>query len=221
MEILRNNSDDILDTENLQVITKLSPAVKNEKRVNVFVNDKFAFSLDVAQVVDLKVKVGMKLSEADLLRFRKASNFGKLYQRTLEWVLTRPRSVRETYDYLRKKKFNKPEYEISDEDIEAVVVRLQEKKYLDDQKFAEYYVENRFLKKGVSTKRLKMELAKKGVAEELTVRALAQVGRDDREELRKMITRKRARYTDEKLIAYLVRQGFDFELVRSEVLGKD
>ena len=206
----------------MPVITALSPAVKNEKRVNIFIDDKFSFSLDVSQVVDLKIKVGLEVSEADLSRFRKASNFGKLYQRTLEWVLTRPRSIRETYDYLRKKKYEKPEYEISDEDIEAVVSRLIEKGYLNDQKFAEYYVENRFIKKGVSEKRLKMELVKKGITEEVILAALATGGRDEVAELRKMIKRKRTRYTDdEKLISYLLRQGFDFELVRNEVRGKD
>lgn len=221
MEILRNNSEEVFDTEDLQVITALKPAVRNEQRVNVFINDEFSFSLDVSQVIDLKIKAGMKVSSIELARFRKASNFGKLYQRTLEWILTRPRSVRETYDYLRKKKFSKPEYEITEDDISAVVARLSEKKYLDDTKFAEYYVQNRFQKKGVSVKRLRMELIKKGVTEDVISEALLRGGRSDKEELRKMIARKRARYTDEKLIAYLVRQGFDFELVRNEVLGKD
>lgn len=221
MEILKNNSDTVLDTEDLQVITALKPAVKNEHRVNIFINDNFAFSLDVAQVVDAKIKVGQKVTSADISRFQKMSNFGKLYQRTLEWVLTRPRSIRETEDYLRKKKFQKPEYQISDEDITAVIAKLQAKGYVDDAKFAEYYIENRFIKKGISIKRLKLELTKKGVASPIIESALSAISRNDREELRKMIAKKRARYTDEKLINYLVHQGFDYELVRSEVLGMD
>ena len=202
-------------------ITDLKPAVKNERRVNVFVDGEFAFSLDETQVVDLKLKKGLAVTEADLARLRKASNFGKLYQRTLEWVLTRPHSVRETRDYLKRKKFRKPEYEISDDDIEAVMARLVEKKYLDDEKFAAYFVENRFLKKGVSRKRLALELKKKGISEDVIDAAFASVGRSDEEEIAKIIAKKRARYTDEKLISYLVRQGFDFELARSSVCGKD
>lgn len=222
MEILRGTSDAAEGgaREGEHEITELKPAVRKENRVNVFVDGEFSFSLDVAQVVDFKLKKGLKVSEAELSKFRKASNFGKLYQRTLEWILTRPRSVRETHDYLRKKKFQKPEYEITDEDIEGVVARLLSKKYLDDRKFAEYYVENRFLKKGVSKKRLSLELSKKGI-EKAEIERVLENGRDEKEEIRKMIARKRARYDDEKLIAYLVRQGFDFELVRSEVYGKD
>lgn len=203
-------------------VTALKAAVRDEKRVNVFLEDEFYCSLDVAQVVDFKLKVGQVLSEEEATRLRRASNFGKLYQRTLEWVLMRPRSVRETYDYLRRKKFEKPEYEITDEDIEGVVKRLIEKKYLDDRKFANYYIENRFVKKGVARKRLVMELRRKGIGEDLIETAFSDVGRDDVAEIKKIIARKRGRYdTDEKLISYLVRQGFDFELARSSVCGKD
>ena len=36
-------------------ITDIKQAIKNENRVNIFVNDKYAFSLDIAQVVDFKL----------------------------------------------------------------------------------------------------------------------------------------------------------------------
>ena len=85
------------------LVTELKQGVKNPNRVNVFVNGKFAFSLDVAQVVDYKLKVGVRLSADKYAELKNASEFGKLYQRTLEWVLMRPRAVREVRDYLRRK----------------------------------------------------------------------------------------------------------------------
>ena len=126
-------------------VTDLKQGVKNPNRVNVFINDKYEFSLDLTQVVDYKLKVGKVLSEEELAELRRASEFGKLYQRTLEWVLTRPRSVRETKDYLNKKIFEK---KLDAKYIDLIVERLIDKKYLDDRKFAEFYVENRFVKKG-------------------------------------------------------------------------
>ena len=77
---------------------------------------------------------------------------------------------------------------------------MKAKKYLDDFRFAEYYVENRFSKKGVSLKRLRMELLKKGVSKEIIEEVLVDSDRNDEEELRKMIAKKRAKYDDEKLI---------------------
>ena len=60
-----------------------------------------------------------------------------------------------------------------------------------------------------------MELMKKGVTLEIINEVLN--GRDDEEEIDKIIAKKRAKYDDDKLIAYLCRQGFPFELARSRV----
>lgn len=238
-------------------ITDIKQAVKNENRVNVFVNGKYSFSLDVAQVVDMGVKVGRIVSEDELADFKKASEFGKVYQRALEWVLMRPRSRRELQDYLKRcemqseakerKKDWERDREIADliargEDIDAkrlekraerakkrikydfkelITERLIERGYVDDEKFARYYVENRFVKKGVSQKRLRMELMKKGVDAEIIEEVLD--GRDDEEEILKIIAKKRAKYDDEKLVSYLCRQGFSYQLAQSLVVahGKD
>ena len=223
-------------------ITELKAGVKNPERVNVYVNEKYAFSLDIAQVVELKIKVGRVVTAEELAEFRRASEFGKLYQRALEWTLIRPRSVRETRDYLLRKlktsssgRSSRPSLRGSSlgprrdcgfpsEDVfefsQKIVGRLLEKGYLDDRRFAEWYVENRFVKKGVSQKRLRMELVKKGIDKEIIDEVLD--GRNDEEELRKMVQRKRAKYDDpQKLMAYLSRQGFSYDLVRKVIEEED
>lgn len=199
-------------------ITELKQGVKNPNRVNVFVDGKYEFSLDVVQVVDFKIKVGVEISPEQLLEFKKASEFGKLYQRALEKALTRPHSEREMRDYLCKKIYEK---KLGKEYIDRIIGRLIEKKYLSDFEFAKWYVENRFVKKGISQKRLKMELMKKGVSAEIIDEVLG--ARDDREEILKIITKKRAKYDDEKLIQYLCRQGFSWSLASELVqsYGKD
>lgn len=232
-------------------ITDIKQAVRNENRVNIYVNGKYAFSLDVAQVVDMGVKIGRVISEEELADYKKASEFGKAYQRALEWVLMRPRSVRELKDYLKRREMQgeakerkkdwERDREIADliargEDVNAkrlekraertknrvrydfkdlILERLVERGYVDDTKFARYYVENRFVKKGVSHKRLKMELMKKGISQEIIDEVLSE--RNDEEEILKIIAKKRAKYTDEKLVAYLCRQGFSYDLARDLV----
>ena len=61
-------------------VTAIRPAVKNDHRANIFLDGKFAFSLDIAQLAELKLKVGQILDEAQLAELKRASNFGKLYQ---------------------------------------------------------------------------------------------------------------------------------------------
>lgn len=222
MEIINLNQTQVKQPTNcLATITNIKPSPKNENRVSIFIDDEFAFSLDISQVVDFKLKVGKALEDSEIKKLKKASNFGKLYQRTLEWILFRPHSVRETRDYLKKKQFDKKEYGITDEDIEKVIVKLEEKNYLNDKNFAEYYIENRFQKKGISEKRLKLELSKKGINPEIIELAFGAVPRDETAEIKKVIAKKRRKYDDEKLIQYLVRQGFDYQLSKTLVAETD
>lgn len=211
-------------------ITAIKPAVKNEHRVNIFIDDKYDFSLDLSQVVDFKLKVGQFLSESQLKDCRKASEFGKLYQRTLEYVLSRPHSVRETRDHLKnslKKREVMNRYSekqlplYSEEDAEKVIAMLVQKGYLDDVKFTDFYLENRFVKKGISRKRLEQELVKKGITSDIIEQAFAKSVRNDADEIQKIISKKRAKYDDEKLISYLVRQGFDYQQSKAAVSEMD
>lgn len=159
-------------------VTKMTSGVKDQNRVNIFLDGRFAFSLDVTQVIEFGLKVRTKVTPEKLEELRRASEFGKLYQRTLEWAMSRPHSVRETQDYLkrcqlkrrqlnrqREKDQLKPLPEIDNEVAALVVQRLVEKKYLNDQKFAEYYVENRYQRK---------ELARSGCVWRCAIRGLIQ-----------------------------------------------
>ena len=69
----------------------------------------------------------------------------------------------------------------------------------------------------------KMELLKKGIKREIAEKILEESGRDEKDEILKIIAKKRAKYDDDKLIQYLGRQGFSYELARDLVLehGKD
>lgn len=87
----------------MPVVTNLKPAAREENRVNVFLDNLFAFSLDIAQVVEFHLKIGKTLTEKEVKDLEHASEFGKLYGRTLEWALARPRSIKETHDHLTQK----------------------------------------------------------------------------------------------------------------------
>lgn len=232
MEIINLKSTSPRDeAASCRKITDIKQAVRDENRVNVFVDNEYCFSLDIAQLIDFKLKIGSELSEDDIEKYHKASEFGKLYQRTLEWVLVRPRSVRETRDHLFQKAHqrelkskiaseSKPKmkpYLVDNLMLEQVLSRLIEKHYIDDQKFAEYYVENRFVNKGISAKRMRMELTKKGIDSSIIDAVLNTTARNEADEIKKIITKKINRYDEQKLTSYLLRQGFDYELVRNLV----
>lgn len=209
-------------------ITNISLQARDKNRVNVSVDGKYRFSLDIFQVGELGVKVGREYSDEELAALEDESQFGKLYARAMEYCLTRPRSVKEMRDYLRRKTRPTKKCSLKTGEIierpgvkpeitERVLARLIEKQYLDDEKFARFWLEHRFLQKGTSVRRLKLELAQKGIDQETIDQLIVENIRSDDEELRKIIAKKRYKYAgnQQKFMAYLARQGFSYDDIKS------
>ena len=212
-------------------VTHLSSQIRNPDRVNVSIDGKYRFSLDIAQVTDLGVKVGKEIDQAELEMLETESQFGKLYARALEYSLARPRSVREMRDYLYRKtlstKYRTKKGDIRTRDgyapslTERVLNRLEEKGHVDDEVFARWWAESRNLTKGSSMRKLSNELMQKGVSRDVIERMIDESGRNDDDELQKIITKKRRRYPDEqKLIAYLARQGFSYDDIKQALANE-
>ena len=207
-------------------ITDITLQANNRDRVNVSVDGKYRFSLDVFQVDELGIKIGKEYSDEELVGLETESQFGKLYGRALEYVMLRPHSKREVNDYLWRKtrttKYKsrtgemKERTGVSQDVADRVFTRLKEKGYLDDEKFARWWVENRNQAKGTSKRKLQAELRAKGVDASIIERTLVDTERNDQDELAKIVAKKRARYDDEqKFIAYLARQGFGYDDIKS------
>lgn len=104
---------------------------------------------------------------------------------------------------------------VSREVADRVFDRLSEKGYINDEKFARFWVENRNQRKGSSARKLRSELQAKGVESSVIDAALANTTRSDEDELAKIIAKKRARYPDEqKFMQYLARQGFSYDDIK-------
>ena len=202
-------------------ITAISLQIRDKNRVNVSVDGKYRFSLDLSQVISLGLKNGQDYSDEELLAFETESQFGKLYGRALEYCLMRPHSAKEVRDYLYRKtrpsrsKTGELKPGISPELTVRVFDKLVEKKYIDDQKFANYWIENRSLTKGASQRKLTAELRSKGVVTTIIEQVIGETERIDRDEIIKIISKNRSRYPDDqKLMMYLARQGFDYEDIK-------
>ena len=117
----------------------------------------------------------------------------------------RPHSSKEVRDYLKRKTLDRKvrvknqktgEYKTvlkqgyDQSLVEPVYKRLEERGYINDRRFAETWVENRNSAKGSSLKKLRLELAQKGISQSIIEEVLAETNRDDVAELRKIIARK-------------------------------
>lgn len=214
-------------------ITDISIQARNADRVNVSVDGKYRFSLDILQVTELGIKIGNEYSEQELAELEDESQFGKLYARALEYALMRPHSAKEIKDYLwRKTRTTRVKLRdgtgyrekpgVSQVITDRVYTRLVERGHVDDASFARYWVENRQARKGISQRKLIAELRAKGVDQRVIEDAVQGSSRDEASEIEKVLAKKRHRYDDEqKLIAYLMRQGFSYDVIRDAIAKSD
>jgi len=195
-------------------ITKISQQIKNENRANIYIDGRYCFSLTISQLLDSRIKLNNEIDEVQLTVFKKISQDGKLKIRTLEWLMLRPRSQKELYDYLYRKKLDA-------EDVELWIKEFKTKGYQNDESFTSWWIEQRRNKKR-SAKFIKSELRTKGIKSEIIDNALATSLIDDKSALNELIAKKRLlpKYQDDKkLIEYLMRQGYHYSLIK-EVLAE-
>jgi regulatory protein len=195
-------------------ITAIKQQVKNPERVSIFVDGKYSFSLNLNELMAEKLKNDEEIDGSRLKKLKKLSEDGKLRMRGLEWVMNRPHSTREFRDYMFRKKADPA---LTDE----LIAEFSTKKYLDDLAYGQWLLEIR-QRAGKSNRAIKAELFKKGLDREQVELVLQQSG-SEAERLRLVIAKKSqlARYRDDpqKLKMYLLRQGYDYDLVRRVVDG--
>lgn len=195
-------------------ITSIKQQVKNPERASIFLDGKYSFSLSLNELVAEKLKLGQEIDEAEHKRLKKMSDDGKLRGRALEWVMSRPRSLREFRDYMFRKK--------ADADLaERLQDEFLRRGYLDEQKFAGWLMDVR-RRAGKSERAIKAELARKGISREIASEVMEDDG-DELARLHELAVKKQkiARYKadPQKLMAYLARQGFSYDDIKT-VLGE-
>jgi regulatory protein len=104
-----------------------------------------------------------------------------------------------------------------DETIAATLQRLRQEKWLDDDRFAGAYVRTQVLK-GIGRLRIRRELMAAGVSDDAAEQALRENADGEEERLRaayEKLAKRLGEEQREKIIARLLRQGFEYGAVRA------
>lgn len=192
-------------------ISDIKQQVKRQDRYSIYVDGKYVFSFSESELLSLGLRINQEFSEHELAELKKTAIEDKAYMRSLDLLARRARSEWEIRDYLKRKDYE-PEV------IEKIVSRLTDAGYIDDAKFAEAWINNRRLLKATSKRKLRMELMQKRVPDEVITIALSEDETDEGQVLKDLVVKKRqqSRYKDDqKLTAYLMRQGFNYDDVKS------
>lgn len=198
-------------------VTALEPQKRSGDRVNVYLDGEFAFGLARAAAADLAV--GVWLSDEEIARLRANDELERARMKALDFLSYRPRSEEELRAYLERKRFRS-------DTIEGVLARLRRVGLIDDQAFAQYWVDNRTRFRPRGARLLRYELSQKKVAPEAIEAALEAY--DERGALMLAVEQQARRLRHlpadqirRRLFQRLARRGFSYELIQEALADCD
>jgi regulatory protein len=196
-------------------ITAIKAQKRNQQRVSIYLDGEFAFGL--SRYVAAWLKPGRKLSTADIERLQQEDTYEIAFQKALQFINHRPRSVEETRRRLLEKGF-------CEEVVTVTLDKLIEKRWLNDLDFARQWIENRNTFRPRSHRLLAYELRLKGVADDDITQALENHGSDENTLAYQAGIKKAQGCRGEakldfqkKVGGYLSRRGFHYGIVKPTV----
>ncbi len=194
----------------MPIITAITPQKRNKERVNIFLDDQFAFGLTVKAAANLKV--GAQFTPELERQINSAEEKEKARQAAFTLLSYRPRSVSEVRHNLIKKKMD-------DQIINQTIAELQQLGYLNDADFVRYWLEQRETFKPRGKRALQQELRQKGVDPQTIAEALGDL--DELAGARKAASARAERWNhlprrdfQTKLGGFLQRRGFSYDVIR-------
>ena len=196
-------------------ITALRIGRGREKRVKVFVDDRFAFSLGAEVVAKEALQVGQELSTSQVEALARTDHFHRCFNAASHYLGYRPRSESEVRGRLQRRGFD-------GDCIEAVIAKLREQGVVDDVAFAQFWKENRESFSPRSRRLTKLELRRMGVVNDIIDHVVDDV--DDGDNAYRAALSKTRHWTlfdyasfRHRLGEYLRRRGFDYEVINHTV----
>ena len=196
-------------------ITALETQKRNPDRLNVFLDNEFAFG--ISKFVAAWLSVGQTISEDKLKELADRDEREKAYQTALAFIGYKGRTKFEVTTRLEKAG-------LPPEIIQKTISELEDKEYLNDLRFAQQWAEVRSETKPRGRYLLKLELKKKGIEDSVINDALTNI--PDEEDLAREFGEKYMRKLSEvdrevfvkKMTGALQRKGFSYSVTK-EVVG--
>lgn len=199
----------------MRKITALHTGKGRTKKVNVFLDGKFAFSLEAEIVAEEGLAVEQTLPAERIKAIAASNNVKRCYSAAARFLSYRPRSEPEIRERLRQRGFDTG-------CIEAVIDKLKRQELVDDTAFAQFWKENRETFSPRSKWLTGLELRKKGISDEIINQVVETIDDDEsayRAALKKAGTISGSEYQGfhRRLGDYLKRRGFNYGVIERTI----
>jgi len=196
-------------------ITAIRAGKGRRKRVNIFLDGRFAFSLEAEVAIKEDLKVGQELSANQIGALARSDQFHRCLNAAARYLSYRPRSEFELRERLHRHDFD-------GDSVAAVIAKLKEQGLVDDLAFAQFWKDNRESFSPRSQWLTRLELRQKGVADS-TIDQVIDAVDDGESAYRAALSKARSLPLSDyqsfrrRLGEYLKRRGFGYGVISHTV----
>jgi len=199
----------------MKKVTALRPKGNRGARVGVYLDDKFAFSLETEVVVKEGLMVGQELDSEQIGALVRANELQRCLNAATHYLSYRPRSEFELRQRLYRRGFD-------GDSVEAVLAELKARGLVNDMEFAQFWQDNRHVFRPRSCALTRLELRRKGVAEEIITQVVSSVNDGDSAYRAALSRARRLPLSDygafrRRLGEHLRRRGFSYGVISKTV----
>ena len=193
-------------------ITAITPQVKDKTRCNIYVDGRFCCGLTLEATVKNRLRVGQIVSQERLSEIQLESEKNTAFDKALTHLSATRKTEKQIREYLQGKGY-------LDGVIDYAVEKLRGYNFLNDEEYAEAYVECAAKRKG--GRLIRMELRGKGVSDAEIDAAMNGLDEETQTQAAKTILGKYMRgkvadaQTLQKAYRYLMGKGFDYEVAKA------
>jgi len=202
-------------------ITRIKAGKGREKRVNVYLDGKFALGLLAETALKERLKEGQEVTESRLETLADKDRYQRCLNAAIRFLGYRPRSEAEIRQRLLRHGFDS-------ECTEKALARLKERGLVDDTAFARFWKDNRETFSPRSRRMTKLELRRKGLSSDIIEQVIGEIDDGDSAYRAALNRVRRLSTTDyqafrQRLGAYLGRRGFNYSVIKetTEKLWKE
>ncbi|WP_368489903.1 recombination regulator RecX [Clostridium sp. BJN0013] len=196
------------------IVTKIEIQKRNNNRVNIYLNEEFAFSCSAELVYKYNICRDKVLDINYLKDIIYKDNYIKCKSYALRIIEKSYKTEKQMYDKLIKS--------FDDSIVKECIEFLKEYNFIDDNKFAEIYIKEKIYSQGKN--KIKYSLIKKGIKESVVNEKLCSIDNSLEEKIAFDMAKKKyyliiksennINKVYNKLGNYMVKNGYDFDLVR-------
>ena len=199
----------------MATITKISIQQKNKDRFNIFLDEKYAFSVDADVLIKHELKKGMEVDEVFLSEIAYDDEVRKAYNSAIHYLARRMRSEFEVRNHLLEKEYGAAV-------INEVIHKLYDYKFLNDEDFAISFVRTLMNTTDKGPVLVKKDLEEKGISPKIIEQVMLLFDYDTQLEKAITLGQKYANKNKkdaqmiliQKVEQYLVRKGYPFSIMK-------